>query len=80
MWPNLYFIFFLSNIYLFIYLFIINWRLITLQYRSGFIDTFPCFPDDSVGKESACSAGDPGLIPASGRFTGEGIGYPLQYS
>ena len=25
-------------------------------------------------------AGDPGLIPASGRSTGEGIGYPLQYS
>ena len=37
------------------------------------------FPDTSVGKESACSAGDPGLIPGSGRSTGEGIGYPLQY-
>ena len=34
----------------------------------------------SVGKESACSAGDPGLIPGLGRSTGEGIGYPLQYS
>ena len=34
----------------------------------------------SVGKESACSAGDPGLIPGSGRSPGEGIGYPLQYS
>ena len=38
------------------------------------------FPDSSVGKESACNAGDPGLIPGSGRPTGEGIGYPLQYS
>ena len=38
------------------------------------------FPDSSVGKESACNAGDPGLIPESGRFAGEGIGYPLQYS
>ena len=38
------------------------------------------FPDSSVGKESTCSAGDPGLIPGSGRSTGEGIGYPLQYS
>ena len=38
------------------------------------------FPDSSVGKESACSAGDPGSIPGSGRSTGEGIGYPLQYS
>ena len=38
------------------------------------------FPDRSVGKESACSAGDPGSIPGSGRSTGEGIGYPRQYS
>ena len=38
------------------------------------------FPDSSVGKESACSAGDPGLIPGLGRPAGEGIGYPLQYS
>ena len=38
------------------------------------------FPDSSVGKESAGSAGDPGLIPGLGRSTGEGIGYPLQYS
>ena len=37
-------------------------------------------PDSSVGKESACNAGDPGSIPGSGRSTGEGIGYPLQYS
>ena len=36
------------------------------------------FPDSSVGKESVCNAGDPGLIPGSGRSTGEGIGYPLQ--
>ena len=28
----------------------------------------------------ACNAEDPGLIPGSGRSTGEGIGYPLQYS
>ena len=34
----------------------------------------------SVGKESACNAGDPGSIPGSGRSPGEGIGYPLQYS
>ena len=37
-------------------------------------------PDSSVGKESACNVGDPGSIPGSGRSTGEGIGYPLQYS
>ena len=38
------------------------------------------FPDSSVGKESACSAGNPGSIPGLGRFPGEGLGYPLQYS
>ena len=38
------------------------------------------FPHSSVGKESACKAGDPGSIPGSGRSAREGIGYPLQYS
>ena len=38
------------------------------------------FPDISVGKESACNAGDPGSIPGLGRSAGEGIGYPLQCS
>ena len=37
-------------------------------------------PDLSVGKESACSAGDPSSIPGLGISAGEGIGYPLQYS
>ena len=37
-------------------------------------------PHSSVGKESACNAGDSGSIPGLGRSTGEGIGYPLQYS
>ena len=38
------------------------------------------FPDSSAGKESACNAGDPGSISGLGRSSGEGIGYPLQYS
>ena len=38
------------------------------------------FPSVSDGKESACNAGHPGLIPGSSRSSGEGIGYPLQYS
>ena len=38
------------------------------------------FPHSSVGKESTCNAGDPSSIPGLGRFTGEGIGYLLQYS
>ena len=40
-------------------------------------DIIQGFPDSSVDKESACNAGDPGLIPGSGRSSGEGIGYPL---
>ena len=38
------------------------------------------FPGGSDGKESACNAGDEGLIPGSGRPPGEGNGNPLQYS
>ena len=38
------------------------------------------FPDSSVGKESACNGGNPGLIPGLESSLGEGIGYPLQYS
>ena len=38
------------------------------------------FPGGSDGKESASNAGDPGLIPGSGRSPGEGNGNPLQYS
>ena len=38
------------------------------------------FPDSSVGNESAGNAGDPTLIPGSGRSTGEGLDYPFQYS
>ena len=36
--------------------------------------------NSSVGKGSICNAGDPVSIPGSGRSTGEGIGYLLQYS
>ena len=56
------------------------------NYRRVFyIPIYPCvprylgFPCSSVGKESACSAGDPGLIPGLGRYPGEGNGNPLQY-
>ena len=37
-------------------------------------------PGGSEGKVSACNAGDPGLIPGSGRSPGEGDGTPLRYS
>ena len=38
------------------------------------------FPGGSAGKKSACNVGDLGLIPGLGRSSGEGKGYPLQYS
>ena len=38
------------------------------------------FPGGPDGEESACSAGDLGLIPGLGRSPGEGYGNPLQYS
>ena len=38
------------------------------------------FPGGSDGKESVCSAGDPGSNPGLGRSPGEGYNYPLQYS
>ena len=41
---------------------------------------FTGFPGGSDGKESACSAGDLGSIPWSGRSPGEGNVNPLQYS
>ena len=41
------------------------------------LNSFPC---GSAGKESACNAGDVGLIPGLGRSPGEGKGYPPQYS
>ena len=48
--------------------------------KAGAQSGYQGFPDSSVGKESTCNAGNPGIIPGSGRSAGEGIGYPLQYS
>ena len=44
------------------------------------VDKVLGFPYSSVGKESACNAGDLGSIPRLGRSPGEGNGNPLQYS
>ena len=38
------------------------------------------FPGRPAGKESTCNAGDPGLVPGSGRSPVGGHGNPLQYS
>ena len=55
-------------------------RCVVVSY-CGFDLPFPNnFPHSSVGKESACNAGDPGSTPVLGRSAGEGIGYPHQYS
>ena len=51
----------------------------SVKFGSQYV-TYWEFPDSSVGKESACNAGDPSLILGSGRSAGAGIGYPLQYS
>ena len=48
--------------------------------RSAPLISGPSFSDSSVGKESTFNARDLGSIPGLGRSTGEGIGYPLQYS
>ena len=45
-----------------------------------FLSFWRGFSHSSVGKESSCNAGDPGLIPGSGSSPGEGLGYPFQYS
>ena len=48
--------------------------------KNSILSIFLGFPDSLVSKESACRAGDPGLIPRSGRPLGEGNGNPLQCS
>ena len=51
-----------------------NLKVLSSNLREG-RSLFQGFPDSSVGKESTCNAGDPCLIPRSGRSPGEGIGY-----
>ena len=51
-----------------------NYKLLSLEGASF------GFPHSSVGKESACNAGDLGSIPGWRKSTRAGIGYPLQYS
>ena len=46
----------------------------------GYLKIYLDFPGGSDAKESACNAGDLGLMPGSGRVLGEGNGNPLQYS
>ena len=48
-----------------------------LSWRRLPTPVFLGFPCGSVGKESACNAGDLGSIPGLGISPGEGKGYPL---
>ena len=49
-------------------------------FKCHFREAFQGFPSSSAGKESTCNAGDPGSTPRLGKCSGEGKGYPLQYS
>ena len=50
----------------------VKWKRVYLERKD--------FPHSSVGKKSACNAGDLGSIPRSPRSSGEGNGSPLQYT
>ena len=62
---------------------VVSWRYTyTYRHSGAYIHTCiykPGLPWWLSGKEPACNAGDPGLIPGSERSLGEAIGYPLQY-
>ena len=51
-----------------------------LSFFGGPLSRLRGLPGGSDGKDCACNAGHPGLIPGLGRSTGEGDGNPLQYS
>ena len=59
-------------------MYVLGWEaVVTSEQRFTLYRRLPYSSDD---KESACNAGDLGLIPRSGRSPGEGNGNPLQYS
>ena len=54
--------------------------LLVIHFNVAVIMNPKGFPCGSAGEESTCNAGDLGLISGLGRSSGEGKGYPLQYS
>ena len=56
-----------------------NYQKMRLKHERDFPSWLSDFPRGSDSKESACNAGDPGLIPGSGRSPREGNGIPLQF-
>ena len=65
------------NLKIFLNLFFSKCEIVTFYILTA---TSLGFPGCSDGKESASNAGDPSSIPGLGRSSGEGNGYPLQYS
>ena len=60
---------------------ILAWKIPWMEDLFGsYYEFYRGFPCGSDGKASAYNAGDPDLIPGSGRSSGEGNGNPLQYS
>ena len=57
-----------------------SWPLFDFYHLLPVLKGILSFPGGSDGKESACSAGDPGSIPGLGRSPGKGNGNPLQCS
>ena len=55
-------------------------KMVGAKIQSPLINQLYDFPDSSVGKESACNAGDLGSIPGLGKSPREEKGNPLQYS
>ena len=53
---------------------------VCMRWLVIYTHTYMDLPDSSVGKESTCNAGHPGLLPRLGRSAGEGMCYPLHYS
>ena len=80
---------------MYMYLFLFKFFKVMTEYRAELhvlfnrfllVICFKCsivhmgFPYSSDRKETVCNAGDPGSIPASGRYPGEGSGNSVQYS
>ena len=72
---------FISNIFSGFHIYALIYDIsFSVSYLLHSVFTLPGFPGGSDGKVSAYNAGDPGLIPGSGRSSGEGNGNSLQYS
>ena len=75
-------------IFVFVFYILFAWKVLQTSYSTvlytwvlfWYLGSLGDFPGGSDGKESACNAGDPGLIPRTGRPPGAGNVNPLQHS